>query len=43
MKKIYHFPEIEMVVFDDIDVLTASVLGDDIVVNADGIFGSKDQ
>ena len=41
MKKIYHFPEIEMVVFDDIDVLTASVVGDDIVVNADGIFGES--
>lgn len=43
MKKLYHLPEIEMISLDAIDVLTASVVGDEIVVNAEGIFGSKDQ
>ena len=41
MKKFYQLPEIEMIVLDSIDVLTASVsvVGDEIVVNAEDIFG----
>ena len=38
MKKNYNIPEIDVISLEDIDVLTASVVGDDIVVDADYIF-----
>ena len=38
MKKNYNIPEIDVISIEDIDVRTASVVGDDIVVDADNIF-----
>ena len=38
MKKNYNIPEIDVISLEAIDVLTASVVGDDIVVDADNIF-----
>ena len=41
MKKNYHVPEMKIVSLDAMDVLTASVPTDEILVNADRIFGTN--
>lgn len=38
MKKNYNIPEVDVITLDEVDVLTVSVVNDEIVVNADEIF-----
>lgn len=38
MKKNYNIPEIDVITLEEADVLTVSVIGDEIFVNADEIF-----